>query len=177
MYLLRAVDNSQNILYADGGSLDRVYALGLRVRLTAVFASGLHISEAEEVSSAALLPLTPAAKVRGALPLLFSALRFSNSTHKSQCPAASQRGTGQSVKNLVEFAPAGANEMLICFVRWRVHRTKHATPGKCGICAQTAHKLCAQPGASFSNANPALRFAFESQCPAASQRGTDFYWI
>ena len=65
-------------------------------------------------------------------------------------------------KNLVEFAPAGANKMSICFVRWREHRTKHKTPGKCGICAQAAHKLCAQPGAAFSNANPAPRFAFES---------------
>ncbi len=34
-------------------------------------------------------------------------------------------------KNLVEFAPAGANKVSICFVRWRVHRTKHKTPGKC----------------------------------------------
>ena len=55
-------------------------------------------------------------------------------------------------KNLVEFAPAGANKMSICFVRWREHRTKHKTPGKCGICAQCAHKLCAQAGEAFSNA-------------------------
>ena len=65
-------------------------------------------------------------------------------------------------KNLVEFAPAGANKMSICFVRWRVHRTKHITGCKCGICAQAAHKLCAPHRAAFSNANPAPRFAFES---------------
>ena len=65
-------------------------------------------------------------------------------------------------KNLVEFAPAGANKMSICFVRWRVHRTKHITGCKCGICAQAAHKLCAPHRAACSNANPAPRFAFES---------------
>ena len=65
-------------------------------------------------------------------------------------------------KNLVEFAPAGANKMSICFVRWRVHRTKHTTRCKCGICVRTAHKLCAPHRAAFSNANPATRFASQS---------------
>ena len=65
-------------------------------------------------------------------------------------------------KNLVEFRRARRNKKRIGFVWRRVRQTKHKTPGKCGICAQTAHKLCAQPGAAFSNANPASRFAFES---------------
>ena len=78
------------------------------------------------------------------------------------CKSAAFAGGIRLSKNLVEFAPAGANEMSICFVRGRVPRTKHTTPGKCGICAQRAHKLCAQLGAALSNANPATRFAFES---------------
>ena len=38
----------------------------------------------------------------------------------------------KTVKNLVEFAPAGANKMSICFVWKRVRQTKHKTPA----CAQ-----------------------------------------
>ena len=76
--------------------------------------------------------------------------------------AGSPCGGVPDCQNLVEFAPAGANKVSICFVRGRVPRAKHTTPGMCGICAQCAHKLCAQPGAAFSNVNPASRFAFES---------------
>ena len=47
-------------------------------------------------------------------------------------------------KNLVEFRPAGRNKMEIHFIRRLCRPEKYISPRKCGICAQKAHKLCAQ---------------------------------
>ena len=57
-------------------------------------------------------------------------------------------------KGLVEFRRARRNKVSIRFVRRRVRRTKHTTCRKCGICAQFAHKLCAQRHAAFFKREP-----------------------
>ena len=53
-------------------------------------------------------------------------------------------------KSLAEFAPAGANPVLICFPRRHVRRGKHFSGCKCGGCPPQAVKPCARQTASFS---------------------------
>ena len=49
-------------------------------------------------------------------------------------------------KSLAEFAPAGAKEIEIRFLRRRVRRRKHFSARKCGNCPLYADSSCAQSG-------------------------------
>ena len=53
-------------------------------------------------------------------------------------------------KSLAEFAPAGANPVVICFRRRHVRRGKHFSGCKCGVCPLAADQSRARQAAAFS---------------------------
>ena len=71
---------------------------------------------------------------------------FSDILSKTRCGAAWLRTAFQTAKNLVEFAPAGANKMSIRFVQGRKQRTNYAR----------------RRGQPFQTRTKPPRFAFEN---------------